>query len=177
MSWTHFLMSFISLLYKNLYLLYCFFTLFIETKKRLKSLISSLSIFFAVVDYLSLCSNPSRGGILLYVREVFIALTLRTSNIKTMFFELSLTSKKWLLCCTYNPPQGVFIREHLKELIKAIQFYSKNSDSFTFMGNYNAQVTETSMASFDERYELKNFIKKPTCYKKPTKSIMYRSIS
>ena len=72
-----------------------------------------------------------------------------------MFFELNLTSKKRLLFCTHNPPHKVFMREHLKELIKAIQFYSKNFDSFTLMGKYNAQVTQISMVSFDETYELK----------------------
>ena len=89
------------------------------------------------------------------MREVLIPLTLRTSNIKAMFFELNLTSKKRLLFCTHNPPHKVFMREHLKELIKAIQFYSKNFDSFTLMGKYNAQVTQISMVSFDETYELK----------------------
>ena len=89
------------------------------------------------------------------MREILIPLTLRTSNIKTMFFELNLTSKKRLLFCTHNPPHKVFMREHLKELIKAIQFYSKNFDSFTLMGKYNAQVTQISMVSFDETYELK----------------------
>ena len=34
------------------------------------------------------------------------------------------------------------------------------------MGDYNAQVTETSMVSSYETYELKSLINEPTCYKK-----------
>ena len=62
-----------------------------------------------------------------------------------------------LLCFTHNPPHKVYIKENLKELIKAIQIYCKSFYSFTLIGKYNAKVTETSMASFDEKYELKSF--------------------
>ena len=71
-----------------------------------------------------------------------------------------------LLCFTHNPPHKVYIKENLKELIKAIQIYCKSFYSFTLIGKYNAKVTETSMASFDEKYELKSFKNKITCYKK-----------
>ena len=33
-------------------------------------------------------------------------------------------------------------KEHLKELIDAIQFYSKTYDNFMLIGDYNAQVDE-----------------------------------
>ena len=35
------------------------------------------------------------------------------------------------------------------------------------IGNYNAQVDETNMASFCEIYELRSLINEPTCYKNP----------
>ena len=35
------------------------------------------------------------------------------------------------------------------------------------MGDYDAHVTETSMASFCGIYELKSLINEPTCYKNP----------
>ena len=83
-----------------------------------------------------------------------------------MFFELNLRSKKWLFCCSYNPHKSL-IKEHLKELIKAIQFCSKTHDNLMLIGDYNAQVDETNMASFCEIYELRSLINEPTCYKNP----------
>ena len=35
------------------------------------------------------------------------------------------------------------------------------------IGDYNAQVEETNMASFCEIYELRSLINEPTCYKSP----------
>ena len=83
-----------------------------------------------------------------------------------MFFELNLRSKKWPLRCSYNPHKSL-IKEHLKELIKAIQFCSKTHDNLMLIGDYNAQVDETNMASFCEIYELRSLINEPTCYKNP----------
>ena len=37
------------------------------------------------------------------------------SNIETVFFELNLRSKKWLLGCSYNL-QKILIKEHLKNM-------------------------------------------------------------
>ena len=34
------------------------------------------------------------------------------------------------------------------------------------IGDYNAEVDETNMASFCEKYELRSLISEPTCYKK-----------
>ena len=54
-----------------------------------------------------------------------------------MFFELNLRSKKWPLCCSYKPHKSL-VKEHLKELIKVIQFYSKTYDNLMLIGDYNA---------------------------------------
>ena len=87
------------------------------------------------------------------MRETLIALPLKKysllSNIEAMFFELNLRSEKWLLCCSYNPHKSL-IKEHLKELIKVIQFYSKTYENFMLIGDYNAQVDEINRTSFCE---------------------------
>ena len=99
--------------------------------------------------------NIKGGGILLYVRETLIVLPLKKyalpSNIEAMFFELNLRSKKWLFCYPYNSHKSL-IKEHLKELFKAIQFYSKTYDNLMLIGDNNAQVDETNMSSFCETY-------------------------
>ena len=64
------------------------------------------------------------------------------------------------LVCAYNP-----YKEHLKELVKAIQFYSKTYDNCMLIGDYNAQVDETKMTSFCSINELRSLIKEPTYFK------------
>ena len=114
------------------------------------------------------------------MRETLIVLPLKEyslpSNIEAMFFELNLRSKKWLFCCSYNPHKSL-IKEQLKELTKAIQFFSKTYDNFMLMGDYNAPVDETNIASFCEIYELKSSVNEPTMLYKPTESIKHRSVS
>ena len=59
--------------------------------------------------------------------------------------------------CAYNP-----YKEHLKELVNAIQFYSKTYNNFRLIGDYNAEVDETKMTSFCWINELRNLINEPT---------------
>ena len=53
--------------------------------------------------------------------------------------------------CAYNP-----YKEHLKELVNAIQFYSKTYNNFRLIGDYIAEVDETKMTSFCWINELRN---------------------
>ena len=39
------------------------------------------------------------------------------------------------------------------------------------MEDYNVEVTETNMQEFCESYFLDNIVKKPTCFKNPTKPV------
>ena len=68
------------------------------------------------------------------------------------------------MCGYYNPDKSLF-KEYLKELIKAIQFYSKTYDNFMLIGEYNIQVDDTNMASSCEKYEFRSLINEPNCYK------------
>ena len=68
------------------------------------------------------------------------------------------------MCGYYNPDKSLF-KEYLKELIKAIQFYSKTYDNFMLIGEYNIQVDDTNMASSSEKYEFRSLINEPNCYK------------
>ena len=118
----------------------------------------------------SLYRNDKGGWIFLYVRETLIVFPLKMfslpSNIEEMFFWLNLRSKSWLLCCSYNPHKNL-LKKHLKELIKAIMFYSKTYDNFVLVRDHNAQVDETKMVCFWEIYELRSLIDEHIGYKIP----------
>ena len=73
--------------------------------------------------------NSKSSGILLYVRDKITVLPLKRyslpPHIEILFFELNLRNRKWLLCCSYNPPKNL-IKEHLRVLTEGIQFCSED---------------------------------------------------
>ena len=52
--------------------------------------------------------------------------------------------KKWLLICSYNPHRNS-IKEHIPVLSCWIDQNIQKYDNIILMGDYNAEVTETSM--------------------------------
>ena len=73
--------------------------------------------------------DSKSSGILLYVRDKITVLPLKRyslpPHIEILFFELNLRNRKWLLCCSYNPPKNL-IKEHLRVLTEGIQFCSED---------------------------------------------------
>ena len=61
--------------------------------------------------------NTHAGGILVYFRNNITAKLLKLENpsldIEAVFIEINIKSKKWLLCCTYNPNKCL-IENHLR---------------------------------------------------------------
>ena len=78
-----------------------------------------------------------------------------------------LCRKKWLICRCRNPHKNL-INYNLQELTKGIQIYSNNYDDILLVGDFNAEVSETSFSSFCKLYEIKSIISQSTCYKNPT---------
>ena len=70
--------------------------------------------------------------------------------------ELNLQKKKWFIFCIYNP-HNRFIKHHLKELGKAIEFYSKTNENI-IMGDLKSEISEPNLASFCTFYDFKSLI-------------------
>ena len=79
---------------------------------------------------------------------------------------MRIKSKKWLLCCIYNPNKSL-IENHLRQLQKQLEASSERYEHFLIMGHFNADVSDLSMTSFCTLFKLKGIVKKPTCYKNP----------
>ena len=69
-------------------------------------------------------SNAHDGGILAYFRNNITAKLLKLENlpsdIEAMFIEMNIKSKKWLLCCTYNPNKSL-TENHLRQPQKQVE--------------------------------------------------------
>ena len=83
-----------------------------------------------------------------------------------MFIELNFLQKKWLLCCTCNPNR-YNISNHLDLVRRSLDLHSAEYEHFIMVGDFNREVTQTSMKVFCNSYEFKNLIKDATCYKNP----------
>ena len=114
--------------------------------------------------------NDKGGGVMVFVKHDIITFPLDRYSFPVGFaafcIELNLRKKKWLIFCIYNP-HNRFIKYHLKELGKAIEFYSITYENIIIMSDFNAEISEPNLASFCTFYNFKNLISKPTCYKNP----------
>ena len=103
--------------------------------------------------------NAHGGGILVYFRNNITSKLLKIENlpsdIEAIFIEMNIKSKKWLLCCTYNPNKSL-IENHLRQLQKQLEAFSERYEHFLIMGNFNADVSDPSMTSIRTLYKLKN---------------------
>ena len=110
------------------------------------------------------------GGIMLFVKDGIITFPSDQYSFPVEFeafcTELNLRRKKWLVFCIYNP-HNRFIKHHLKELRKTIEFYSKMYENIMIMGDFNAEISEPNSAFFCTFCNFKSLINKPTCYKNP----------
>ena len=95
--------------------------------------------------------NDHGGGILVYFRNNITAKLLQLENlpsdIEAISTETNIKSKKWLLCCTYNPNKSL-IENHLRQLQKQLEASSERYEHFLIMGDFNADVSDPSMTSF-----------------------------
>ena len=114
--------------------------------------------------------NAHGCGILVYFRNNITSKLLKIENlpsdIEAIFIEMNIKSKKWLVCCTYNPNKSL-IENHLRQLQKQLEAFSERYEHFLIIGHFNADVSDPSMSSFCTLFKLKSIVKEPTCYKNP----------
>ena len=88
------------------------------------------------------------------------------SDIEAIFIEMNIKSKKWLLCCTYNPNKSL-IENPLRQLQKQLEAFSEMYEHFLIMGDFNADVSDPSVTSFCTLFKLKSIVKEQAYYKNP----------
>ena len=107
------------------------------------------------------------GGLLLFVREHLPVRELKIAfptNIEVTIIEINLKKRKWVLISSYNPHKNM-IQNHLNSLGNYLNDLCKKYDTFILLGDFNSEMCEDAMLEFSSVYNLKNLVKKPTCYK------------
>ena len=82
--------------------------------------------------------NAHGGRILVYFRNNVTAKLLKLENlpsdIQAISIEMNIKSKKWLLCCTYNPNKSL-IGSHLRQLQKQLEASIERYKHFLIVGD------------------------------------------
>ena len=115
--------------------------------------------------------TDSGGGTTIYVRDDISCKELDRhsfpSDVEGIFIELNLKKYKILLLGTYSPPsqnKSYF----LNSLSNSLDLYINNYEKFILLGDFNMNVRtsiEPILSDFLDRYEAKNLVKDPTCFK------------
>ena len=83
--------------------------------------------------------------------------------------KINRLKKKWLVSGSYNPKLS-YIKNHLQEIGKGLEYYSWKYENFIVLGDFNSEMSNPHMSEFCALYNLTNFIKEPTCYKNVDKA-------
>ena len=59
----------------------------------------------------------------------------------------------------------MLISNHLAELSKSADLYLTKYDQHLFLGDFNAEVKNSSVKKFCSSYNLASMIRRPTCFK------------
>ena len=80
-----------------------------------------------------------------------------------MFVEINLRTYG-LLSFSYSP-RASFIENHLNRVSRCVDNYSSKYDKFIVMRDFNVETSQIHIKQLCETCNLKNLIKKPTCFK------------
>ena len=108
--------------------------------------------------------NSNGGGLLLYVRDDIPSKFLKVKsgcNIESICVEVNLRKRKWFINGSYNPNKS-FLPNHLECLNRIIDEYRKLYQNFSFLGDFNASVSEKCLEEFCNLNGLTCLIKTPT---------------
>ena len=117
-----------------------------------------LEQFFSsgIAKPLRLDRNSGGGGIMLFIRDNIPFRLLKPGNLpantESLFIEISLCKKKWLMCCGYNPNRYL-INKFTYDIGKVLDSFIGNYDNF-LVRDLNSEITESSMHEFCNSYNL-----------------------
>ena len=83
---------------------------------------------------------------------------------ESIFIELKIRNKKWLVFKGYNP-KTEYIRTYLDQVGQSLNLLIKKFENIIMLGDFNAQITNINIKDFCDTYGLKHLITKPTCFK------------
>ena len=117
--------------------------------------------------------NCHGGGILLYIREdIPSKLIEMNTSVESIFIELNLKKKKWLVNCSYNANKSTQLWSSRKYR-KMLRYPSNKLWQTSLMGDFNAEEANIHIKDLCNSCKLKNLIKVSTCVKNPDNLLIW----
>ena len=111
--------------------------------------------------------NQNGGGIILYVKEdIPSKLLIIDSHFESIFLEINIRKKKWLISCCYNPNINS-ISASLDHIGNNIDKYFSTYENFIVLGDLNAEPSNQYIKDFCQVYCCRNILHEKTCFKNP----------
>ena len=85
-------------------------------------------------------------------------------NVETIFLEINLKKRKWLLLGVYNPHKEM-TKTFLASLSEKLNELYLKYDNIIILGDFNSEMCEDVMQIFCTTYNLKCLVKEATCFK------------
>ena len=111
------------------------------------------------------------GGLLFYVKDNIPCRQIHlvfVPKIEAIVLEINLKKRKWLLFGIYNPHK-VMTDAFLGSLCVALDELSLKYENIVILGDFNCEMTEPVMKTFNDSYNLKSLVKEATCFKNVNK--------
>ena len=110
--------------------------------------------------------NRNSGGIMLYLRKDIPAklLSVDFPSVESLFIEINLYKKKWLINCSYNSHKSN-IGKNFDIITRSLNILSTKYGSIVLLGDFNAYVDDEILQTVCKSCSLDSLIKQPTCFK------------
>ena len=80
------------------------------------------------------------------------------NNFESLFVEINLRKKKWLLSRSYNPTRKNIV-DHVKNISTELDQFIATYDKLILLRGFNVESEEVNMLDFLKIYKLKNLVK------------------
>ena len=94
--------------------------------------------------------NDKGGGLIIFIRHHIPCRTIKvdfTPKIETIFIEINLKKRKWLLIALYNPHKDM-IGNHLDSIGKQLDILCEKYENIILLGDFNSEMCEDPMQVF-----------------------------
>ena len=87
-----------------------------------------------------------------------------TDDSETIFLEINLRLRKWLIVGAYKPPDQ-YKPVFLESLSKSLSIYLDTYENVILLGDFNLTLEDKNSQLFADSFNLEYLTKKPTCFK------------
>ena len=111
--------------------------------------------------------NIFDGGLCLHINEDIPSKQIHTKlleGLKSIYTEMNLRKRKWLVIGIYKPPQSCS-KMFIEKLSNQLNDLDISSDNILLLSDFNMKPEDLKLQILCDTHDSENLIKEPTCFK------------